>query len=460
MWNMFIRFFNNGRISSSQWNRTYHSNESPHGWIKRYRMFYTKSIQPQLKELWNNIPAPIKKMILSKTVITAIGAITVFFGVDAMVAGYIERNRIPRVVKQFEIGSKNLTIKKIIFPRDQEVAEIQELISPSASGRYYLITGEHGTGKTTLVRYACKNSQYPALYFDIPFNTKELAIALGKKVDFDNQVHISFWKQLRRRLFSEEKEFKDRSDLSLVLDSISLAGNVYAEKHKQPAVIFIDNLTILAKKDPETFELLVRFAKQEADNNTLIVTFVASEGHTLHQLKELSESSRLSNPIEIGDLNIQQTVNFLKLCGMEKETMATSIYNIVGGRINLLIEITKLLIKDQNLENIQRQFVYKAGREFGDLVLPIDKEEVSEKEKKVWRQIIKIYDSPNKEILYIDFTKSLGTLTDEVLQRNIFAYHPSRNTVSFQSRPVEMFVESEIGTPGSAQRQKVYQLIK
>jgi len=74
-------------------------------------------------------------------------------------------------------------------------------------------------------------------------------------------------------------------------------------------------------------------------------------------------------------------------------------------------------------------------------------------------EIIKILDSPTKEIPYREFQKALGPLTDDLLKRNVFAYHHSKDSVSLQSRPAELFVESEVGSPGSKQRQEVLNLI-
>jgi len=115
--------------------------------------------------------------------------------------------------------------------------------------------------------------------------------------------------------------------------------------------------------------------------------------------------------------------------------------------------------KKQSLNDIQRAFEQRARQEFGDLVLPRDPTKITPKQKEAWTEITKIMDSPTKEISFREFQKSLGPLTDDLLKRNVFAYHHSKDSVSLQSRPAELFVESEIGTPGSEQRQKLLQLI-
>jgi len=295
------------------------------------------------------------------------------------------------------------------------------------------------------------------IYIRVPDNPQLLSSEIENAVDFDPEVQLSFWSVLRNRFFTRE-EIPRKPALDLVLAGISSASQHYSAKHKKPAVLFIDNLTILAKKDKDTFERLVRFAKTEADSRHLVVNFVASEGNTPRQLQELSESSRLRKVVEVGDLDQQEALQFLTKKGLDKKT-ATEIIKIAGGRITLLNDALIGVKEGQALKDIQRAFEQRARQEFGDLVLPQDISKVTPKQKEAWMEITKIMDSPIKEIPFREFQKSLGPLTDDLLKRNVFAYHHSKDSVTLQSRPAELYVESEIGTPGSEQRRKL-QLIK
>jgi len=190
------------------------------------------------------------------------------------------------------------------------------------------------------------------------------------------------------------------------------------------------------------------------------VNFVAIEGHTPRQIEELSESSRLSQQIiEIGDLHEQRALQYLIEYGKVNDEIAKGIYNVAGGRLTLMKQALSLLNRGFDLKEIKDEFVHCALREFEDILLPQDPAEVTDKQKEVWKNIIKIHDTPSKEISYIEFVEALTKITGELLQKNIFAYHPKRKTVSFQSRPVELFIESKIGTPGSEKRKKVEKMI-
>jgi len=221
----------------------------------------------------------------------------------------------------------------------------------------------------------------------------------------------------------------------------------------------VDNLTVLAKKDPETFERLVRFAKEEADGRNLVVTFVSSEGHTPRKIMALSESSRLAKVIEIGDLDESDSERYLRERGVDQ---CAEVLYFTGGRISLLNQAIDDIRVKFSPEDIGKNFNDKVAQEFStaQLLLPEDRDELTQRQRKAWNQLIKIYDSPMKHIPWLDFGRTVSSLSDELLKENIFAYHPRDATVSFQSKPVELFVRQVIGECGSQKRKEVDEILK
>ncbi len=68
-------------------------------------------------------------------------------------------------------------------------------------------------------------------------------------------------------------------------------GKNFLTKYGRPLVVVIDNINRLAQKDPNLLEALQDLAKDGADNGTLCIVFVASEGNAprflqgwLHQI--------------------------------------------------------------------------------------------------------------------------------------------------------------------------------
>ena len=84
---------------------------------------------------------------------------------------------------------------RYIIPRNPLIEEIKEIITPTEESRLYpLIVGEHGTGKTSLIRLAVnsmnENKPKGVVYVDIPIGcdlevnvTKAVQEALGWSPD-------------------------------------------------------------------------------------------------------------------------------------------------------------------------------------------------------------------------------------------------------------------------------------
>jgi KaiC/GvpD/RAD55 family RecA-like ATPase len=390
-------------------------------------------------------------------VLIGIGA---FISFDALWAWWIESRRIPKVLEQFEHGSTNIPIvtNGNYFERPKEEHLVKLLVGNEAKpGSFNLITGEHGTGKSTIVKHCCKEVGSGVLYVLVPSDPALFADKIGKTINYDFQ-HVSFWSQLRSKYFEKENRVS-KSELNVVLDAISQASERFSEKHSRPAVLVIDNLTVLAKEDPATFTRLIRFAKEEADRRRLVVTFVSSEGHTPRKILELSESSRLAKIIEIGDLADNDAVRYLSERDVSDRCEEVLYYT--GGRISLLNQAIDLINQKFSPQEIGKDFHAKVSKEFSKshLLLPENPLELTERQRKAWNQIIKIYDSPMKYVQWLDFGRSVGLLSDDLLQENIFSYHPRDDTISFQSKPVELFVKQVIGDHGSEKRKLIHNVI-
>jgi len=217
----------------------------------------------------------------------------------------------------------------------------------------------------------------------------------------------------------------------------------------------MDNLTRLAKNDKVTFIQFIQWARDEAVDQNLIINFVASEGNTPRQLNEMSEKSRLGQIIEIEDLDLQSTIKYIEF-KYEQLTPenAKDLYDITGGRFTIIDKAVNIFDK-KNLNEIRKAMLVDARNDFGVITLPQNPVEFTPKQIKAWNQIILIYDAPCREIPFDEFVSFLTPpVASELIAMNVFAYHPSRDSVSFQSRPVELFVGDRIGEPGSEQRQQ------
>jgi len=88
----------------------------------------------------------------------------------------------------------------------------------------------------------------------------------------------------------------------------------YKKKHGRVPVLVLDNFNLLLnlKGGREYVEFFQDFAKTMADGKLLVVVFVSSDGSVPNILSRRSSVSRMAVPIEIGDLNEEDAINYLR----------------------------------------------------------------------------------------------------------------------------------------------------
>eukprot|EP00669_Euglena_mutabilis_P005076 TRINITY_DN1644_c0_g1_i6.p1 TRINITY_DN1644_c0_g1~~TRINITY_DN1644_c0_g1_i6.p1 ORF type:complete len:174 (+),score=15.77 TRINITY_DN1644_c0_g1_i6:353-874(+) len=126
------------------------------------------------------------------------------------------------------------------------------------------------------------------------------------------------------------------------------------------AVLIIDSVETLAKKDPEFLEVLLLFAKACADKDTMRMLFVGSEGETLPILEGYSSYSRA---VPFGslfmDIPDSQAIIYLQhLIPPEEESQAKALVkDLTGGRFTLLNKVAHLVRNGTPYEQIRGDFL-------------------------------------------------------------------------------------------------------
>ena len=171
------------------------------------------------------------------------------------------------------------------IPREHLIEEIRQLITPAEEGRLYpVIIGEHGTGKTSLIKLAVNSIAEPKgiVYVDIPECKEEgdvvrvMQTALGWSPDplIDSSkcnCNSSFLILLKANRFAA-------ASLGEVLDFFSRSAIKYKKEYKKVPVLIIDNANKLAKQYQKLLDIFQDYAKKAADEQRVTVVFVSSEG--------------------------------------------------------------------------------------------------------------------------------------------------------------------------------------
>jgi hypothetical protein len=99
-------------------------------------------------------------------------------------------------------------LDKELFPRPIVVNLLKKIFKPDQTKSfYYTVCGEHGTGKTTLVRIAAREVSHGVVYVDVPPVVEDFGETFGAAINFTFEEHVSFTKQLIRKSGNTDSEF-------------------------------------------------------------------------------------------------------------------------------------------------------------------------------------------------------------------------------------------------------------
>ncbi|CAG8505007.1 171_t:CDS:2 [Paraglomus occultum] len=320
--------------------------------------------------------------------------------------------------------------------RPEIVERLKRIFQPyEDQSYYYMVCGEHGTGKTTLTRTASSEVGHGVIYVDVPANFNELGEAFGKAINFTFEERISFTRQLIRKILDQPKT----SEWERALKAFKRASAVYKAKNGKPPVIVYDNISRLVYKNPEILDILQDDAKDNADDRKYIAVFVSSEGSVPRRMELM----------EIGDLSKEESMEYLTKKRKINEVEAKNLYELVGSRIIELKTVADDFVAGQSFEVIRQQILTKVEKKF-DYAKLLPDQALHEAGKHVIGALI-----DSKEIHTSVFRKFIGDEKfGEVLGANVFAYHPSRDTVTFQSQSIEYYIQENASIFGNTQEGK------
>ncbi|CAG8684004.1 4047_t:CDS:2, partial [Ambispora gerdemannii] len=353
-----------------------------------------------LKKYWNSF----KTVLASKKGLSTmgIGLVISYLYVTHESPGAQDRN-MADVFKKGKIDQGvSPPISKKLVKRENLENVVKNILQFSLQN-YFLISGEHGTGKTTLVQNAILSLQEPkgVIHFECPSDAKEFAKNLSKHLDY------------------ELYPFKLRDIIIMQLTTNAIRkADYYMKKYKRPIVLVLDQVDRIAKKDPEFLGMLQDFAKSGADRDTLVIVFIASEGSVPQIMKSRSAWSRASATFEVGDISDEEAVKFLQ----------DSVKYLTGGRFALLKNVQELnRVDPKNLvEKFKEQTFTQIKRDLDTVDLP-ENHEFFIKLIEVDRIAIK----KAKTIIPLDTIHKL-------VEANILKEHQDY-TVSFHSRYIDTY---------------------
>jgi len=219
---------------------------------------------------------------------------------------------------------------KSTVKRGELIKEVKTFLRPLVMDQYGIFLGPHGSGKSTAVRQALKESGTKgAVYFMAP-TEEEDATPLVKLLDAEPLRSPS--KGQGVMLQSDSAIWKEFCPF------LTTALLKYKQKYGKPAVLIFDNVNFFAVNNPKLLVRFQLFAKECADQRLSRVIFVGSESLALPVFKASSAISRAAFfSSEYLDITDKQAVEFLEEKYQVQPQRAHDLVKwVTGGRFCLL----------------------------------------------------------------------------------------------------------------------------
>ncbi|CAG8491975.1 12562_t:CDS:2, partial [Racocetra persica] len=315
--------------------------------------------------------------IVDSALTTIIGLAAIGLGGVVYNAWY-EWNEIHKVELAFKKPDPSLNRRIREFLKREDLLEkIQKAVEGHAPGKYLLLVGERGTGKTQLILNAMqKINQHGVVFAEAHSDCEIFKVRLGKALKYTyRQDYIG-------QLFAIEAPERGSAllDVEKALNVIEAVAIKYHKKHRRPLVLIINN--IHAFKNEGLLELLQQRAESWAA--TEIVT--------------MRDASKMEVEM-IRDLELEEAISLLKTNRPETEVVLKEIVEQIGGRKSYLEKLAKepdIYATAKRLENEERIWIIN---QIG--LIPDFEESAFDNQKYAayaWKLIRAIVKSPNNTV--------------------------------------------------------------
>lgn len=220
---------------------------------------------------------------------------------------------------------------------------IEEIVSGDLVGRYFLVTGEKGCGKSSMIFNAMKKvDSFNCALLDAHSDPEIFRIRLGKALNFEyHEDYIGSLFSIRG-----PRDTTALLDIERAFNKIEQVAVRRVKKHGKPLVLVINNAHLI-KDDGEGVKLVELLQqKAEALSGAGLVTMIFnSDDYWLYErLKRLGTRLEVIN---VRDFSRVQAIKALQVSRKrffdEKvdQIVADQVYDLIGGRPQHLAEVAK-----------------------------------------------------------------------------------------------------------------------
>ncbi|KAH3674699.1 hypothetical protein WICMUC_003115 [Wickerhamomyces mucosus] len=220
---------------------------------------------------------------------------------------------------------------------------LDDIIAGRLVGRYFLLSGEKGCGKSSMVLNSMKNIEsFNCAFIDAHSDPEIFRIRLGKALNFEfNEDYFG-------SLFSMRgpRDASALLDIERAFNKLEKVAVGRVKKFGRPLVLVINNTHLI--KDNEDGVKLVELLQQKAESlsgsGLVTMVFISDDYWLYERLKKLSTRLEVIN---IHDFTREESIKSLEISRLRffneniGHKVASQVYDLIGGRPQHLSEVSK-----------------------------------------------------------------------------------------------------------------------
>lgn len=222
---------------------------------------------------------------------------------------------------------------------------LDAIVSGKKTGRYYLLIGEKGTGKTSMILEAMRRAQGQyCTMFDAHPDPEIFRIRLGQALNFE------FFEDYIGGMFSLRgpRDTTALLDIERAFNKLEhVATTVCRRTGGRPLVLVINNVHMI--RDDELGQHLIELLQQKAESlaGAATIVFNSDDYWVYERLKKLGTRLEVVTVQDMSRAQAMQTLHATRArvfghddeASMLSEQTANDIYNLVGGRPQHLAQV-------------------------------------------------------------------------------------------------------------------------
>ncbi|CAG9991517.1 unnamed protein product [Clonostachys byssicola] len=242
-----------------------------------------------------------------------------------------------------------------------EQDRVNRIVSGEEKGHYFLLVGEKGTGKSSMLIEAMRQIDGDAVsMFEAHPDTEIFRQRLGKALDYE------FHEDYIGGYFSERgpRESTALLDIERALNKLEKVAMKMRSDRGKPLIVIVNQMHLLrnVEEGRDLIELLQQRAEQWAAADLVTMIFNSDDFWVYERLKQLATRMEV---IPIHDLPRKQAVEALKNYRLRyrgerlSDSMLEQIYAKVGGRVSFLNRVAKsddMLAKCESIKNTEKRW--------------------------------------------------------------------------------------------------------